>query len=188
MTRISDPQRRIFLRRASVLCGVAASMVALPAAAKMAPTLSRRPRQLRFIHTHTGESMTASYFDGANYDVACLQNVNHLLRDFRTGDVHDIDPQLLDVLYELQVMADRDSTFEIISGYRSPATNAMLHERSHGVASHSQHMLGKAIDIRLSGFSTKRLGEHARSLARGGVGYYPASDFVHVDTGRVRFW
>jgi uncharacterized protein YcbK (DUF882 family) len=132
--------------------------------------------------------LKARYFDGGTYDEACLRDVNHLLRDFRTNETHVIDPPLLDVLYQLQVRANHDGAFEIISGYRSPATNAMLRRQSHGVAEHSQHLLGKAIDIRLAGYSTRNLAEHARSLALGGVGFYPNLDFVHVDTGRVRFW
>lgn len=150
--------------------------------------LSATPRSLRFVHTHTGESLTAAYFDGSAYDAASLSEVNHLLRDFRTGESHLIDPQLLDILYDLQVRADRDAPFEVISGYRSPATNAMLHRISNGVAEHSQHLLGKAIDVRLSGYSTRSLSDHARALARGGVGFYASSDFVHIDTGRVRNW
>jgi uncharacterized protein YcbK (DUF882 family) len=183
-----DQQRRLFLRRASVFAGVAASLTTLPSLASIAPSAPASPRQLRFVHTHTGEKMTVSYFDGVNYDLSSLLKVNHLLRDFRTGDEHIMDAGLLDILYDLQTLADYDSTFEIISGYRSPITNAALHERSSGVATHSQHMLGKAIDVRLTGFSTKKLGEYARSLERGGVGFYAKSDFVHVDTGRVRFW
>lgn len=147
-----------------------------------------RPRCLRFVHTHTGESLTAAYFDGRAYDEACLSDVNHLLRDFRTGESHPIDPPLLDILYQLQLRTDHDAPFEIISGYRSPATNSMLRRSSTGVAEHSQHLLGKAIDVRLSGYSTRNLGEHARALSLGGVGFYASSDFVHVDTGRVRFW
>jgi len=170
-------------------------MAALPgpvratlAATHQAQPATAQARRLRFVHTHTGETLAAEYFDGCNYSPSCLGAVQHLLRDFRTGDAHWIDPQLLDVLYELQTLADRDSTFEVISGYRSPATNAMLHRSSSGVAEHSQHLLGKAIDVRLSGYPTRRLGEDARSLARGGVGFYAASDFIHVDTGPVRHW
>jgi uncharacterized protein YcbK (DUF882 family) len=143
---------------------------------------------VRFVHTHTGETLTASYFDGSAYNIACLSEVNHLLRDFRTGESHPIDPALLDILYDLQSLADRDAPFEVISGYRSPATNAMLRRSSSGVAEHSQHLLGKAIDLRLSGYSTLKLSTRARALARGGVGFYPSSDFIHVDTGAVRFW
>ncbi|MDP8983829.1 MAG: DUF882 domain-containing protein [Pseudomonadota bacterium] len=166
------------------LCGVLACTIASPVLA----TVSARPRTLRFVHTHTGETLTASYCIGGVYDEACLRNVNALLRDFRTGESHRIDPPLLDILYDLQALADHDAPFEVISGYRSPRTNAMLHQRSSGVAEHSQHILGKAIDVRLSGYSTRLLSEYARSLSRGGVGFYPSSDFVHVDTGRVRYW
>ena len=176
--------RRHFLLSASAVCGVVGTMIAAPGLAS-APS---KPRSVRFVHTHTGESLTASYFDGSAYNLACLGEVNHLLRDFRTGESHSIDPSLLDVLYDLQTLANRDSAFEVISGYRSPATNAMLHHLSSGVAEHSQHLLGKAIDIRLQGYSTLALSKHARSLARGGVGYYQSSDFVHVDTGPVRCW
>ena len=158
------------------------------ASADPAASTAAGPRSLRFVHTHTGESLTAAYFDGSAYDAASLSDVNHLLRDFRTGESHLMDPQLLDILYDLQVLADRDAPFEVISGYRSPATNAMLHRVSNGVAEHSQHLLGKAIDVRLSGYSTRQLSDHARALARGGVGFYASSNFVHIDTGRVRNW
>lgn len=187
----TEPQlsRRGFLLRASAVCG---ALAGLPAFANMRADAfaanAAGPRSLRFVHTHTGETLTAAYFDGSAYDAASLSDVNHLLRDFRTGDSHVIDPALLDILYDLQIRADHDAPFEVISGYRSPATNAMLHRNSSGVAEHSQHLLGKAIDIRLSGYSTRLLSEHARALARGGVGFYASSDFVHVDTGRVRVW
>jgi uncharacterized protein YcbK (DUF882 family) len=102
--------------------------------------------------------------------------------------VHRIDPALLDILFDLQTLANRDAPFEVISGYRSPATNAMLHRSSDSVAQHSMHLEGRAIDVRLSGFATRGLAEHARTLSHGGVGFYARSDFVHVDTGRVRFW
>jgi uncharacterized protein YcbK (DUF882 family) len=159
-------------------------MSALPALAATA----QGPRTLRFVHAHTGETLTATYCDGGSYNAVCLRDVDHFLRDFRTGESHPIDPQLLDILYGLQLHSDRDAQFEVISGYRSPATNTQLRLTSSGVAEHSQHMLGKAIDVRLSGYSTRRLSEAARSMARGGVGFYAASNFVHIDTGRVRFW
>jgi uncharacterized protein YcbK (DUF882 family) len=190
MTKPSDspstasPERRRFLQQAGAVCGTLSLLAAFPAPA----TVGARPRQVQFVHTHTGETLAAEYFDGSCYNETCLSAVNHLLRDFRTGESHRIDPQLLDILYDLQTLADRQSTFEVISGYRSPATNAMLHRNSNGVAEHSQHLLGKAIDVRLTGYSTRQLGEHARSLARGGVGFYASSDFVHVDTGPVRSW
>jgi uncharacterized protein YcbK (DUF882 family) len=182
----ASPERRRFLQRAGgAICGGLGLMAAFPAPASL---LLAQGRRLQFVHTHTGESLTAEYSDGNNYSETDLTAIDHLLRDFRTGESHHIDPQLLDILFDLQKLADRDSTFEVISGYRSPATNAMLRQHSSGVAEHSQHVLGKAIDVRLTGYSTRQLGQHARSLARGGVGFYASSDFIHVDTGPVRFW
>ncbi len=146
------------------------------------------PRRLSFVHTHISESLSVTYFRGGSYLADGLGALNHLLRDFRTQDVHSIDPQLFDILYDLQVLADRDEPYEIISGYRSPQTNTMLRNRSSGVATRSLHMDGKAIDVRLSGFSCKKLRDLALSMRRGGVGYYASSNFVHLDTGRVRSW
>ena len=178
-----QPGRRRFLMAVGGLCGTVASFVAAPALAA-----ARGPRSVSFVHTHTGETLRAVYYQDGCYQADCLAQVNHLLRDFRTGDVHPIDPALLDVLFDLQSRADRDGPFEVISGYRSPLTNAMLHRRSEGVAVHSMHLEGRAIDVRLGGYPTLRLASHARALGRGGVGYYASSDFVHVDTGRVRYW
>jgi uncharacterized protein YcbK (DUF882 family) len=145
-------------------------------------------RSVSFVHTHTGETLTAAYWKDGAYQPEVLQQVNHLLRDFRTNEVHAIDPALLDLLFELRTRVDSERAFHVISAYRSPKTNEMLRRSTAGVAEHSMHMLGKAIDIRLESFPTDRLAEVARSLRRGGVGYYRASDFVHVDTGRVRYW
>jgi uncharacterized protein YcbK (DUF882 family) len=176
--------RRRFLCQAGALCGALGAISIPPVLA----ATSDRPRSLRFVHTHTGETLTAPYCAGGVYNDACLRDVNFLLRDFRTGESHQIDPPLLDILYDLQALAGHDAPYEVISGYRSPATNDMLHRNSSGVAEHSQHMLGKAIDVRLRGYSTRRLSEYARALSRGGVGFYASSDFVHIDTGRVRYW
>jgi uncharacterized protein YcbK (DUF882 family) len=117
-----------------------------------------------------------------------LTTVNYLLRDFRTGDVHGIDTALLDLLHELTVVTDTTRPFQVISGYRSPATNEMLRHHSEGVAAGSLHLKGPAIDIRLADVPLGQLRRAALEARRGGVGYYPASDFVHVDTGRVRAW
>lgn len=149
---------------------------------------SMEQRTLSFVHTHTGETLTASYVQDGCRRADCFAQVNRFLRDFRTGEVHPIDPALLDVLFDLRTLADRDDAFQIISGYRSPATNSQLRRKSSGVATHSLHMDGKAVDIRLTGFPTRRLRDLALSLRRGGVGYYASSDFLHLDTGRVRFW
>jgi uncharacterized protein YcbK (DUF882 family) len=117
-----------------------------------------------------------------------LASVNYLLRDFRTGDVGVIDTRLLDLLHGLAMLTGSRRPFQIISGYRSPATNEALRQRSSGVASGSLHTLGQAIDIRLADVRLEALRDAARSMRSGGVGYYAASNFVHVDTGRVRTW
>jgi uncharacterized protein YcbK (DUF882 family) len=148
-------------------------------------------RVLSFFNTHTGERLRTAYCCGGVYQPQALTEINHILRDFRADEVKPIDPRLLDLLHELGGTLETDSPFHIISGYRSPATNAMLRERGGaqtGVASHSLHMDGKAIDIRIPGVKLDHLRGAARSLKLGGVGYYPALNFVHVDTGRVRFW
>lgn len=159
--------------------------MALPGAALALPT----PRVLTFAHLHTAERLQVEYSDGVRYLPDALAAVNRLLRDFRTGDVHEIDPKLLDLLHGLHTAAGSTRPFEIISGYRSPRTNAMLrHTGGGGVASGSLHMRGQAIDIRLPDVPLASLRDAALALARGGVGYYPTSNFVHVDTGRVRRW
>lgn len=175
--------RRRFLAAVGGVGGTLATLAGFPVLAA-----TRSSRSVAFVHTHTGERLRAVYFQDGCYQAGCLAQVDELLRDFRTGEVHRIDPGLLDILFELQNRADRDEPFEVISGYRSPVTNAMLHRRSEGVAMHSMHLEGRAIDVRLPGFSTRDLAGHARSLGLGGVGFYARSDFVHVDTGRVRFW
>jgi uncharacterized protein YcbK (DUF882 family) len=174
-------QRRDFLRRA----GFAAVGLA-PLGAAYARAMERR--SLSFVHTHTGETLSTVYFEGGAYRTSSLERVNRLLRDFRTDEVHPIDPRVLDILFDLQVLANRDEPYQVISGYRSPVTNGTLRKSSSGVAEHSLHMQGQAIDVRLGGFSTRRLRQLALSLQRGGVGFYPKSDFVHLDSGRVRFW
>jgi len=149
---------------------------------------SATDRALRFTHTHTGEYLAIEYFSGGTYQPDALATVNHFLRDFRTGDVHEIDPGLLDLLHGLATLTDTSKPFQVISGYRSPATNEMLRHRSEGVAAGSLHMKGQAIDIRLADVPLLKLRQTALEAQRGGVGFYPASDFVHVDTGRVRRW
>jgi uncharacterized protein YcbK (DUF882 family) len=146
------------------------------------------PRSVSLVHTHTGEALSAEYCSDGVYQASGLARVNRFLRDFRSGEIHPIDPRLLDILYQLQILADRAATYEVISGYRSPQTNAALHRVSAGVAEHSLHMEGRAIDVRMTGFPTRRLRDLAMSLGVGGVGYYARSDFVHLDTGRVRSW
>ena len=173
--------RRGFLGKlAAVGAGLAAACTGLAAADGR--------RTLSFVHTHTGERLTAAYYDEGAYRGAVLQQVNVLLRDFRNGSVHPIDPLVLDRLFLLQSVIGGSEPFQVISAYRSPATNAALREKSTGVAEHSLHMEGRAIDVRLAGVATERLARLAIDQASGGVGFYRASDFVHVDTGRVRSW
>lgn len=160
----------------------------LAAAPVLAHAKADAPRVLSFSHLHTGERLELEYFAAGAYRPEALQAVNQLLRDFRTGEVGDIDPALLDLLHGLREATASRRPFQIISGYRSPATNRMLHERSDGVATKSLHMSGRAIDIRLADVPLATLRDAARAAGRGGVGYYPGSDFVHVDTGRVRAW
>ena len=145
-------------------------------------------RSLSFYHTHTAESLDVTYFRNGGYVSSALGELNEFLRDFRTGDKTTMDPAVFDVLYEIQQRSGSTGTYEIISAYRSPKTNDMLRSRSGGVAKNSQHLLGKAIDVRLTDLDTAELRDVALSLGLGGVGYYDASDFVHVDTGRVRRW
>jgi uncharacterized protein YcbK (DUF882 family) len=144
-------------------------------------------RSLAFYHTHTDEQLSVTYFAEGSYVADSLLRIDHLLRDFRTGEIHSIDADLLDTLHILRQMCG-GGTFEVISAYRSPATNAMLQARTDGVAANSLHLQGRAIDVRLTGYDTARLRDAAIGLGRGGVGYYPVSDFVHLDTGRVRAW
>lgn len=145
-------------------------------------------RRLSFRHTHTGENERITYWRNGQYLNEDLQRLNHLLRDHRTGEVAEMDTSLLDLLYALQLQVGNRGEYEIISAYRSPKTNAMLRNNSSGVAKKSLHMLGKAIDVRLCGCDLKYLRDNALALKAGGVGYYPKSGFIHLDTGRVRRW
>ena len=142
-----------------------------------------------FLHNiHTGETLKTVYWQDGSYQPSAMRQLNHLLRDHYSGETHPMDPQVIDLLCSLQHKLGTRKPFQIISGYRSPETNAMLASLSDGVASHSMHMEGKAVDIRLEGSNGRSLGRAARKLRLGGVGQYPSSNFVHVDVGRVRTW
>jgi uncharacterized protein YcbK (DUF882 family) len=183
-------------RRSFLGLGAATAAVALLPSRAFAGTAVKSgglaaERALSFFHTHTGERLATSYCSAGEYIPSALTDVNTLLRDFRANKVKPIDPNLLDLLFELNGTLGTAQPFHVISGYRTPETNAMLQEKggSHsGVASHSLHMDGKAIDIRVPGVHLEHLRDAAKSLKAGGVGFYPASNFVHVDTGRVRYW
>lgn len=137
---------------------------------------------------HTGDKLRLTYFERGLYIEDALQEIDYVLRDYHTGAIHPIDPALLDQLYELKLRLGVSRPFNIISGYRSPETNANLRRHSDGVARNSLHMQGRAVDIRLDGMSARHIRDAALSMGRGGVGYYSASNFVHIDTGDVRTW
>jgi uncharacterized protein YcbK (DUF882 family) len=193
---MNENQGKILHRRAFLGIGAAAAAAALvPAraqAATRAATAAKAPeRVLSFFNTHTGERLKATYCTGGAYQPDALRDLNYILRDFRANEIRPIDPRVFDLLNELGGTLETDQPFHIISGYRSPQTNAMLRERggnATGVASHSLHMVGQAIDIRVPGVQLENLRNAAKSLKIGGVGFYPDLNFVHVDVGRVRYW
>ncbi len=145
-------------------------------------------RRLSFYHTHTLERLDTVFFKDGEYIESALEEINRFLADFRTGDVAVIDPKLLDLIYEIRESLESDGTYEVISAYRSPKTNKMLRSSSRSVAKNSQHLLGTAIDVRLDDVPTKKLRDAALAMKKGGVGYHRISNFVHIDTGRVRRW
>ena len=175
--------RRGFLAALSGLA-LATPTILLPNPADAAT----KPRKLSFYNLHTDEKLAVTYWSKGQYDAVALDEIDHFLRDWRTGDTHPIDPVLLDVLSKLRAKLQTTKPFHVISGYRSPKTNATLASANDGVARKSLHMQGKAIDIALPGHSLKKLQRAAIALQAGGVGYYPRSGFIHLDTGRVRTW
>jgi uncharacterized protein YcbK (DUF882 family) len=145
--------------------------------------------RLKLYHLHTEERTDVVYRRGDNYIPYAIVRLDHFLRDHRTGDVISLDPDVFDLLHDLTVAIRRpDAEIDIVCGYRTPWSNEFLRRTTSGVASHSLHVLGEAVDIRIPGVPTARLRDAALALHRGGVGYYPESGFVHVDVGRVRHW
>ncbi len=144
--------------------------------------------KVAFRNAHTDESFSGVYRVGDKYLPEAFERVNYVLRDFRTKEVFPMDPHVIDIICMVHQKIGASDPLSILSGYRSPKTNAMLGRRTRGVASNSFHMYGQAIDIRMPGYSTRKLRNIARSLQAGGVGYYPRSSFIHVDTGSVRTW
>jgi uncharacterized protein YcbK (DUF882 family) len=180
-------KRRDFLKLAFSHCALGAAAISTPS---LVYASSKPPaaRQLAFYHLHTGEKLSTTYWADGDYVAEEIDSLNHLLRDHRTDEIQPIDKNLLDLLYILQQQVEQNGAYHIISGYRSPKTNASLRQHSNGVAKRSLHMQGKAIDVRLPGVELKHLRQAALQLHAGGVGYYPKSNFVHIDTGRPRFW
>lgn len=177
------PSRRRFLNAAGAVVSATLVSIGRPAFAH-----AIRRYRLPFYHTHTGERLVLDAPFDRDHRAATQRAINVFLRDFRTDEIHPIDFRLLDLLRRVRHAVGNVGTFEVISGYRSPATNAALRAKSRGVAKRSLHMQGQAIDVRLSGVDTWHVRNVALALRRGGVGYYHRSDFVHLDTGRVRSW
>ena len=185
--------RRAFLRASSVVALSAASSFAVPALAKVAApavigTKYIDCRTLVMNNIQNGEKLRSDYWVEGSYITDELTHINKFLRDYRNNKVFPIDPKLLDLVHQLGDAVDARSGLEIICGYRSPETNEWLRKHSDGVAEHSLHLKGRAIDMCIPGRSLKKTHEAALALGLGGVGYYPESDFIHVDTGRVRRW
>jgi len=144
-------------------------------------------RTLSLTNLHTGEALTATYWENGVYVEEAHKALNRLLRDHRTGDEHHMDPGVLDLLFDVTRAMETREPVQIVSGYRSPASNAYLQENGSGVATNSLHMQGKAIDVAFERVDLARLRDAAVAMQRGGVGYYPGK-FVHLDVGRVRRW
>ena len=182
-------------RRLLGLGGAMAGMAAVPGWVR--PAAAREPvrtgagvagKRISLKNLHTGEELESEFFRGGDYVRESFAAIQVVLRDFRNDEQHAIDPKLIDYLFDVAQRLEVDPVFSVISGYRSPQTNALLRERSSGVARHSMHLEGRAIDVRIAGVDCARLAGRALELTRGGVGYYRASDFVHLDTGAFRTW
>jgi uncharacterized protein YcbK (DUF882 family) len=185
-------QRRSFLKSSAVLASVLAAP-AVKAARKSAPVVepvaaAPNERILRLYNTHTGENLRSIFWAEGQFIPDALQDINKLLRDHRNNQVTSMDPQLLVLLDKVSAQFGDHPTIHIISGYRSPESNAKMHAHSSGVAKHSMHMEGKAIDVRIPGKDLAKLHTVAMAQRAGGVGYYPEDQFVHMDVGRVRYW
>lgn len=180
------PDRRRFLQLG---LGATTALTMPNAFAGLSPSSIAQPdRKLSLLNLHTGEHLKATYWAEGQYQTSELKAINHVLRDHRTGDAYHMDNDLLNLLNTLHQKMGSKKAFQVISGYRSPKTNAALTRKSSGVAKKSLHMQGKAIDIRLPGCELSDLRKAAINLQAGGVGYYQKSDFIHIDTGNVRRW
>jgi len=202
--------RRRLLRAGGILAGVSATGVLARSARALEPgsrsaraggaaraagagdelpgTSSAAAKRISLLNLHTAEKIDLEFFRGQDYVPDSLVAIRVCLRDYRNGEQHVIDPKLMDYLYDVARHIGVDPVFSVISGYRSPQTNEQLRERSNGVARHSLHLEGRAIDVRLAGVDCADLAAQAREMNRGGVGYYQKSDFVHLDTGAFRTW
>jgi uncharacterized protein YcbK (DUF882 family) len=174
--------------RAGYCTAIAGMLVIVGCESLQTATADGDTRTISFKHTHIDESLTITYKVNGRYDEAALEKINFILRDWREKQPVKMDPHLIDLLWEVYREVEGKAPINIVCGYRSPDTNAMLRKRSSGVAKFSQHMLGKATDFRIPGVPIERIREAGLRAQRGGVGYYPGSDFIHLDTGNVRHW
>lgn len=182
ITSIQD--RRTVIKLGAGLAAAAGTGLLGPSAARAATP----ERTLSFYHLHTGEKLKTTFWAEGSHIPEALADINHILRDFRTAETWPIDPRLLDLLHRVQETLGTDEPYHIISGYRSPATNTKLANKSTKVARRSLHLAGQAIDVRLPGRPLRKLHKAAAAQKSGGVGYYPKSNFIHMDVGRVRYW
>jgi uncharacterized protein YcbK (DUF882 family) len=177
--------RRAFVRLGTM--AVAAAILPRPVFGSRG-NLPIAEKSLAFYNIHTAEKLKTVYWTEGNYLADSLREINYVLRDPRNNEVHDIDTRLLDLLFAIRQEIETNQPFHVISGYRSADTNAFLRAHTKGVAENSLHLVGKAIDIRSPGKDLRSLHKVAMTLKGGGVGYYPKSDFVHIDIGRARYW
>jgi uncharacterized protein YcbK (DUF882 family) len=180
-----DADRRTFLKRGllfTAALGFWTPTLATPALAAM------KGRQVRLANVHTGEKFTGEYWYDGKYAPDAFRSIKRLMRDYRSNEIFPIDPRLMDVLFVLQHRLHNFKAVDVYSGYRSPSTNAMLRRSSHGVARASLHMQGQAVDLAMPGTRLSKVRDAAVGLRAGGVGFYPSSSFIHIDTGRVRSW
>jgi len=184
--RHTDTDRRGLLRLGLGMGAALAGGLLLPEEAAAVMRVPSRIVSMR--NMHTGETLRAEYWVKGKYNPGAVRQIEHLMRDHRSGEIHSIDRRLIDVVFLLQRMLVSKGPVEVVSGYRSPETNAYLREVSDGVAQNSFHMSGRAVDLRFQDRPLGLLRKAALSLRAGGVGYYPASGFVHVDTGPLRRW
>ena len=184
MEKIDSHRRKLLL-----LGSAAAGLSCLPHFAQASLSTSR-PKILTLNNINTGESLQAEFFNGKTYNQSELVRLNHFFRDYRADKIHAIDPHLFEHIYRLQVMLETRKPIQLVSGFRSIATNNHLRGRSahSGVAKHSYHTLGQAMDFHIEGIALNNVRKAALKMNAGGVGYYPKSNFVHIDTGPVRHW
>jgi uncharacterized protein YcbK (DUF882 family) len=188
-SRLASPPSALIGRRAALTAALGCAATLATPVPVWARALAHKPgRNLSLLNLHTGERLNAEYWHNGRYVADALHAVSVLLRDHCNNQVHPIDPELLDLIHVLHGRVRSRAPFSVVCGYRSPETNAMMHEASAGVAAHSLHMQGKAIDIRLPGTRLGAIRKTALALRLGGVGFYPEDDFVHIDTGPIRLW